>query len=127
MPEPALRQVLGLRLGPEFPLATVLGQFLDSLTTVIDVDPGEADHLARVAVDLVRGLVTTVLGVPRPTGGALDALDATLTVRLVEYLRVHWPEHDLTADRLASAHQISTQQLYQLLAAQGIVLADWLR
>ena len=84
----------------------------------------KAEHLARVAVDLVRGLVTTVLDNARPIGGTHDA---TLTLRLNDYLRVHWPEHHLTADRLASAHQISTQHLYQLLSAQGITLGDWLR
>jgi AraC-binding-like domain len=124
LPEPLLRQALAQRLGPELPLAGVLGRFIDSLTTAPDVQPAEAEHLARVAVDLVRGLVTTALGDSRP---ARDALDATLTMRLVDYLHAHWHEHDVTADRIASAHHISTRQLYRLLEAQGIDLGDWLQ
>jgi AraC-like DNA-binding protein len=127
LPEPALRQALALRLGPELPLAGVLGRFIDSLTTVADVQPTEAQHLARATVDLVRGLVTTLQGDPRPARDARDALDATLGLRVTDYLHAHWREHDLTADRIASAHHISTRQLYRLLAAQGISLGDWLR
>lgn len=122
-----LRQALALRLGPELPLASVLSHFVESLTTVADVQPAEAEHLARVAVDLVRGLVTTVLAAPSPEHDLLDGLESTLTLRLVDYLRAHWPEQDLTADRLASALHISTRQLYRLLAAQGITVGDWLR
>lgn len=121
LPEPILRQALALRLGPEVPLANVLGQFVDSLTIVSDVRSAEAEHLAQVAVDLVRGLVTTVLDAARPEH---DMIDATLTVQLVDYLRAHWPQQGLTPDRLASAHQISTQQLYRLLAARGTFLGD---
>lgn len=124
LPEPMLHPALALRLGPELPLAGALGAFVDSLTTVADVQPAEAQHLARVAVDLVRGLITTVLGAPSP---AHTDLDATPTLRLVDYLRAHWPQQDhLTADRLAQARHISTRQLHQLLAAQG-TLDDWLR
>ncbi|MGX6604034.1 AraC-like ligand-binding domain-containing protein [Micromonosporaceae bacterium Da 78-11] len=124
LPEPVLRRALALRLGPEIPLASVLAEFLDSLTTVSDVPPGEAEHLARVAVDLVRGLVSTVQGTPRPAHEARDAPGATLSLRLIDYLHAHWPEYELTADRLASADQISTRQLYRLLAAQGITLGN---
>lgn len=124
LPEPVLRRALALRLGPELPLASVLSEFVDSLTTVSHAEPGEAEHLARVAVNLIRGLVMSVQDAPGPTPGAGDALDATSTLRLVAYLHAHWPEHDLTGDRLASAHQISTRQLHQLLAARDVTLGD---
>jgi AraC-like DNA-binding protein len=124
LPEPVLRQALGLRLGSDLPLANVLGRFIDSLTTVSDVQPAEAEHLARAAVNLTRGLVTTVQGDPHP---ARDSLDATLALRIVDHLQTHWREHDLTADRVASVHHVSTRQLYRLLATQGISFGDWLR
>lgn len=127
LPEPVLRQVLALRLGPELPLAGVLSRFIDSLTTVAAVQPTEAEHLARASVDLVRGLVTTLQDSPRPTRDTRDALDATLVLRVSDYLHAHWREHDLTADRIAMAHHISRRQLYRLLTAQGISLGDWLR
>lgn len=124
VPDAALRQALALCLGPELPLAGVLGRFIDSLTTVPEMHPAEAAHLARATVDLVRGLITTAVGDPRP---ARDSLDATLTLRVTDYLHANWREHDLTAERLAVAHHISTRQLYRVLAAQGISLGDWLR
>lgn len=127
LPEPVLRQALALQLGPELPLANVLGEFIDSLTTVSVVQRGEAEYLTRVAADLVRGLVTSVQGAPRPPPGAGDALDATSRLRLVAYLHAHWPEYPLTADRLASAHHVSAEQLHQLLAARGITLGDSMR
>lgn len=124
LPEAVLRQALAVTLGPELAIAAVLGRFIDSLTGVPDVPPAEAEHLARAGVDLVRGLVATVLSDSRP---ASDSLDATLTLRVTDYLHTHWREHDLTADRVAAAHHVSTRQLYRLLAAQGISLGDWLR
>ena len=127
LPEQVLRQALALRLGPELPIAGVLGRFIDSLTSVTDVQPVDAQYLARAAVDLVRGLVTTVQSDSRPPAPARDALDATLTLRVIDFLRMHWREHDLTADRVASAHHISRRQLYRLLAAQDISLGDWVR
>ncbi len=127
LPEPVLRRALALRLGPEVPLAGVLGRFIGSLMTVSGVQPAEAQHMARAAVDLVRGLVTTICTDNRPAEPARDALDATLSLRVTDYLDAHWRELDLTADRVASAHHISTRQLYRLLAAQGISLGEWLR
>jgi AraC-like DNA-binding protein len=124
LPEPVLRQALAQRLGSDLPLASVLGRFVDSLTTVSRVHPVEAEALARAAVDLVRGLIATVSG---DSGPARNSLDATLTLRLVDYLQAHWREHDLNAERVASAHHMSTRQLYRLLAAQGITLGEWLR
>ena len=127
LPGAVLQQALALRLGPELPLAGVLGRFIDSLTTVADVQPAESQHLARATVDLVRGLVTTVQGDRRPVRAARDALHATLGLRLVDYLHAHWREQDLNADRMAATHHVSTRQLYRLLAAEGISLGDWLR
>ena len=123
LPEPVLSTALALRLGPELPLAGVLSRFIDSLTTIADIQPDEAQYLAEAGVGLVRGLVTTLQGDPSPTRDA----HATLGIRVTGYLHAHWREHDLTAERIALAHHISTRQLYRLLAAQGISLGDWLR
>lgn len=124
VPEAALRQVTARRLGPELPLAGVLGRFVDDLATVPDLGPVEAAHLARPVVDLVRALVAVVVGDPVR---ARESLDATLPVRVVDYLRAHWHERDLTAERIAAAHHISTRHLYRLFAAQGISLRQWVR
>ena len=124
VPEAVVRQVTARRLGPELPLAGVLARFVEDLATMPDLRPAEAAHLARPTIELIRALVAVVVGDPVR---ARESLDATLPVRVVDYLRAHWHERDLTAERIAAAHHISTRHLYRLLAAQGISLRQWVR
>ena len=124
LPEATLRQVTARRLGPELPLAGVIGRFVDDLATMPDLRPVEAAQLARPAVELVRALVAVVIGDPGP---ARDSLDATLEARVAHYLRAHWHDLELSAERIAAEHHISTRHLYRLLAAQGITLRQWIR
>jgi AraC-like DNA-binding protein len=124
VPEAALRQAVAVRAGHELVLAGVLGRLVADLATLPDLQSAEAEHLAQPTVDLVRALIATVLGdAPR----AREPLQATLQVRVIDYLRVHWRERDLTAGRIAAAHHVSSRQLYRLLAAEGISLGGWLR
>ncbi|MGX6604031.1 helix-turn-helix domain-containing protein [Micromonosporaceae bacterium Da 78-11] len=124
VPDQALRHALAVPVNSETPLAGVLARFVDGLTSLQDIRRPEAEHLARATVDLVRGFVSTAVGDERR---AQQAQDATLQLHVIDYLQRHWHEHDLTADRLAAVHHISTRQLYRLLAAEGISLSDWLR
>lgn len=124
VPEAALRQAVALRVGPELPVAGVLSRFIDGLATLPDLQPVEAEHLARPTVELVRALIATVVGDSRR---ARESLEATLQLRVRNYLQAHWHERELTAGRIAAAHHISTRHVYRLLAAEGISLGDWLR
>lgn len=124
VPESTLRSALAVPVSRELPLAGVLGRFVEGLPLQPDLPRSEGDHLARAAVDLVRGLIATVVGDAHP---AREAREVTMQLHVADYLRLHWREHNLTADRVAAAHHISTRQLYRLLAAEGISLGDWLR
>jgi AraC-like DNA-binding protein len=124
VPEEALRRAVALCLGPELPIAGVLGRLVNDLATLPDLEPFDAAQLARPTIELVRALIATVAGDARR---ARESLDATLQMRINDYLRMHCYEHDLTADRIAAAHYISTRHLYRLLAAEGISLGTWLR
>ena len=124
VPETALRQAVAVPLGPELPIVGVLGRFVDDLVSLPNVKPAEAEHLARPATELTRALIAVISDDSRR---ARESLDATLQLRVGDYLLAHWHELDLTAERIATAHQISTRHLYRLLAAQGISLNKWLR
>lgn len=124
VPEATLRQAVAVRVGSELPLGGILGRFVGDLATVPDLSPVDAEHLARPAVELVRALIATVVGDSRH---ARESQEATLQVRVSDYLREHWHDRDLDAGRLAAVHHVSTRQVYRLLAAQGISLGDWLR
>lgn len=119
-----MRRSLAIPLRRNVPLAGVLARFVDDLIILPDSMQPSADHLARATVDLVRGLIATVTGDERQ---AEQAREADIQLHVADYLDRHWREHDLTAERMAAAHHISTRQLYRILTAQGISLGDWLR
>lgn len=109
VPDATPRRALAVTVSRELPLAGVLGRLVEGLPMQPEPPPAEAEHLARSTVELVRGLIATVVGDERP---ACQAREPTLQLHVVDYLRMHWHEHDLTAERLAAAHHISTRQLY---------------
>ena len=124
VPDAVLRDALAVPISRDLPLAGVLGRLVEGLPLQPDLRPTEGEHLAQAALDLVRGLIATVVG-EEPQIRRLP--EAALQLHVADYLRQHWQEHDLTADRFAAAHHISTRQLYRLLAAEGISLGDWVR
>lgn len=124
MPETVLRRVPAVPVSSDVPLAGVLARFVNGLPLQPGQQHAEGEHLGWAAVELVRGLVATVSGEERP---ARQAPEGSLQVQVTDYLPRPWHEHDLTADRLAAAHHISTRQLHRLLAAEEISLGDWVR
>lgn len=124
VPETALRQAVAVPLGSELPIAGVLSRFVDGLAKLPNLRVAEAAHLARPTAELTRALIATISD---DSQRARESLDATLRLRLGDYLLAHWHELDLTAERIATAHHISTRHLYRLLAAEDISLGGWLR
>ncbi|QMU73057.1 helix-turn-helix domain-containing protein [Streptacidiphilus sp. P02-A3a] len=120
LPADQIRRATALRLGAGTGMDTLVAAHLSRI-----VDQGSA-RLAQPTVELVRALITTSLG---DTLGAREPLENTLDLelRIVEYLRNHLPERDLTPARVAAAHHISVRQLYTVLARSGICFGDWLR
>lgn len=124
LPDRVVREAMAVPLSRQLPLAGVLGRYIESMPFQPDLSYGQGEHLARASVELVRGLIATVADDAAP---ARDAREATMQLRVVDYLHRHWQDHDLDASRLAAVHHISTRQLYRLLADEGISLGDWLR
>jgi AraC-like DNA-binding protein len=57
-----------------------------------------------------------------------ELLARSLQPQIVQYVRAHLREADLSAARIAHHHHhISVRHLYRLLAGSGIVLGDWIR
>ncbi|MEU0387737.1 helix-turn-helix domain-containing protein [Streptomyces chartreusis] len=85
-------------------------------------DPGAA-ALGTATVELVRALLTSAAGVdahPRP-----DPAESLLQ-HVLAYARTHLTEPDLTAARVAHAHNISVRALYRLCARAGLSLEQWI-
>jgi AraC-like DNA-binding protein len=125
LPASAISQVTAVRLGPNRPVADLAATYFRRLATnpaMLSLPTAEA--LGHPSIELVRALITTQLADPRL---AREPLQATLQFRIMEYVRAHLAEHDLTAARIAQKHHISVRHLYGILAAAGISLGDWVR
>jgi AraC-like DNA-binding protein len=125
LPATAISQVTALRLSPDRPVADLAATYFSRLA----IDPhvygmAGAESIGHPSIELVRALVTAQLSDP---GLAREPLRATLQLQIIEYLRAHLGEHDLTAARIAANHHISVRHLYSVLAASGISLGDWVR
>ncbi len=125
LPSQAISQVTALRLSPDDPVAELAATYFSRLAsnqTALAVPRAEA--VGQPSIELVRALIATHLADPRL---AREPLQATLELRIMEYVRAHLAENDLTAARIAHKHNISVRQLYAILARSGIALGDWVR
>jgi AraC-like DNA-binding protein len=125
LPASAINQVTAVRLSPDRPVADLAATYFERLATnptLLGLPAAEA--VGHPSIELVRALITTQLADPRL---AREPLEATLQLRIMEYVRAHLAEHDLTAARIARKHHISVRHLYGILAASGISLGDWVR
>lgn len=87
--------------------------------------PGHGlDAAGRPGVELLRALVTARLGDHRT---AFQASQETLHLRVMDYVRAHLGDHDLTPARIAAHHHVSLRQLYKVLSQNGVHLGDWVR
>ncbi|QMU73058.1 helix-turn-helix domain-containing protein [Streptacidiphilus sp. P02-A3a] len=121
----ALRELAGTALRGTDPDTAVVRDYFDALATTPALrSKPTADHLAGPSVELLRSLLAARPG-SRPMGAGPDAFE--LPGRIVEYLRRHLADPELTPLRVAQAHHVSLRQLYVLLGRQGVVLGDWVR
>jgi AraC-like DNA-binding protein len=125
LPERSLRDVTAVTLGTGNPLAGLASTYFSQLAVSEGLRSGRhAEGVALPSVELLRAVVTAQLG-----DSALGRvpMEATLDLRIREYLRAHLAEHDLSAARIAAAHGISVRHLYTVLARSGISLGEWIR
>ncbi len=125
LPYEAIRQLAAVTLSPGHPVADLASTYFRRLASRPDIfkEPGAA-AIGRPSIELVRALLTTHLDA---SGLAKESSEATLLLRLLEYVRAHLPEPELNAAQIAAAHHISVRHLYNVLARGGISLGDWIR
>ncbi|NEA30593.1 helix-turn-helix domain-containing protein [Streptomyces sp. SID13031] len=122
LPDQALAHVVGVRLGSESPVVKLAATYLTQLVGLgaeADLDVFEAP-----TIELIRAVVASRLddGVP-----AVEPPENTLALRIMEFARQHLTDPDLTATKIARAHNISVRHLYTTMSRSGIVLGEWIR
>jgi len=125
LPDSAIREVSSRALGSNDPVAALASTYLGQLA----ISPGLrtralADSLAQPTIDLIRAALVSSLGDPAL---GKESLQSTLEMRLLEYVRAHLADNDLTPGRVAAAHNISVRHLYTVLGRAGVSFGEWVR
>ena len=125
LPRDAIRQLSAVTLSPGHPVADLAATYFRRLGERPDIftQPGAA-AVGRPSIELVRALITTHLDA---SNIASESLESTLLLRILEYVRGHLAEPELSATQIAVAHHISVRHLYNMLAHGDISLGDWIR
>jgi AraC-like DNA-binding protein len=126
LPRDVVRQVTATRLIPGHPVADVAMMYFRRLAgrARAFADAG-ADAVSQPSMELVRAVISTHLDASSTT--AKESMQATLQLRIMEYLRAQLGDPNLNAGQIAADHHISVRHLYNVLAAGGISLGEWIR
>lgn len=125
LPDRSLRDVTAVPLGSGNPIARLAFTYFSQLAVTDELHQGvHADAAVQPSVELLRAVLTSQHG---DSGSAKAPLEATLSLRVTRYIREHLADRDLSAARIAAAHDISVRHLYAVLSRSGISLGDWIR
>ncbi|WP_455410062.1 helix-turn-helix domain-containing protein [Streptomyces hiroshimensis] len=125
LPDRALREVTAVTLGRDNGVAALASAFFAQFAASEELRNGQqAAAVTEPSIELVRAAVATRLG---DSNLARAPLEATVSLQIKNYIRTHLRDHDLSAARIAAAHNISVRHLYTLLARSEISLGDWIR
>ncbi|MFJ2177288.1 helix-turn-helix domain-containing protein [Streptomyces sp. NPDC101062] len=125
LPEPLLRDITAVPLGPDNPIARLAFTYFSQLAVSNDIH--QSNHATAVvdpSIELLRAVLTSQHGNSVLAEGPLEA---TLGLRITHYIRAHLADPGLSAARIAAAHDISVRHLYTVLSRSGISLGDWIR
>jgi AraC-like DNA-binding protein len=125
LPHNMIREACAVSLSPGHPLTSLTIDYLRRLAADprLFTEPN-SDLVVRPTIELVRAVIATHL---KAREIAAEPLAATLQLRVLEYVRTHLNDPDLSAEQIATAHYISVRYLYKLLAVNGVSLAEWIR
>ncbi|MBB2943438.1 AraC-like DNA-binding protein [Actinoplanes lutulentus] len=124
LPPDMIRRLSATVLCPGLPLSDLAGTYLRRLGDRPELTGHPGAYTAGPpTIDLIRSLLTTHRGADT----ARAPSQASLPLRILEYVRRHLGDPDLDAARVAAAHHISVRHLYNVLAGEGILLGDWIR
>lgn len=125
LPDRLLRDTATVALGSDNPVARLAFTYFSQLAgSDTSHQNGHGDALMEPSVELLRAVLTSQHG---DSGLARAPLEATLSLRITHYIRTHLADPDLSAARIAAAHDISVRHLYAVLSRSGISLGDWIR
>ncbi|MER7665819.1 helix-turn-helix domain-containing protein [Streptomyces sp. NPDC096193] len=125
LPERLLRDVTAVPLGSDNAVARLAFTYFSQLAVSDDMHQGvPADAVVAPSIELLRAALTSQHG---NSSLARAPLEATLSLRITQYLRQRLADPDLSAARIAAAHDISVRHLYDVLSRSGISLGDWIR
>ncbi|MCF6471285.1 helix-turn-helix domain-containing protein [Nonomuraea sp. MG754425] len=125
LPDRLLRDITAVPLGSDNPIARLAFTYFSQLAVADELHQGvHADAAVQPSVELLRAVLTSQHG---DSGLAKAPLEATLSLRVTRYIREHLADRDLSAARIAAAHDISVRHLYAVLSRSGISLGDWIR
>ncbi|WP_151484739.1 AraC-like ligand-binding domain-containing protein [Streptomyces albicerus] len=125
LPDRLLRDTSAITLGSDNPLAGLAHTYFSQLAVSDRLHQAAHGHaVVEPSVELLRALLTTQHG---NSGLAAAPLEATLGLRVTQYIQEHLADPDLSAARIAAAHDISVRHLYAVLSRSGISLGDWIR
>jgi AraC-like DNA-binding protein len=125
LPRDVLHLVTATRLSPGHPVADLASVYFQRLTARPRAfsDAG-GDAVSQPTIELIRAVIATHLDA---SSVAKEALQASLELRILEYVRAHLSDPALNANQIATEHHISVRHLYNVLAAGDISLGDWIR
>ena len=125
LPPSSLSRLTAVTFGREDKLARFVSSHFSRMADTGNLQSADAGQvLARPTIDLLRGLLATRL---EDSKNSRSALDATLELRIIDYMTSHLAEPDLTAQRIALAHHISIRYLYVVLGRADISPGEWIR
>lgn len=117
------------RIDRGHPLGPIVSSYLAQLAThAVELDARQRADLERPTLDLVRSLLTATATATAGDGDRVrEPLHDSLGVRIVEYLRTHVTDRDLSVAQVARHHDISERYTYLILSRFGITFSDWVR
>ncbi|MGQ4347975.1 helix-turn-helix domain-containing protein [Streptomyces sp. SAS_275] len=116
-------QVTAVKLGQEHPVADLTEHYVRRLAAQPAEEGGEGPF-ARAGLEVLRAAISAHLQGNRD---ARETLQATLTARILRYVRQNLGDPQLSAGKIAAEQHISVRYLYKLLAGEGISLTSWIR
>ncbi|MFG2881459.1 helix-turn-helix domain-containing protein [Streptomyces sp. NPDC048297] len=125
LPDAAVGQLTARTLGADGSISGLTASYLSQLAGSPHLTTGSAaSHLAVPSLELIRSVIAAETERPALAAGPLNE---TLGVRIVEYMRAHLADHDLSPASVAAAHHISVRYLYSILARCDIGFGEWVR
>lgn len=125
LPDRLLRDVTAVPLGSDNLVARLAFTYFSQLAGSEELHQGvHADAVVEPSVELLRAVLMCRHG---SSLLARAPLEATLSLRITQYIREHLADPGLSAARIAAAHDISVRHLYAVLSRSGISLGDWIR